>query len=330
MPVRSLSRELYEKMIAYYRERPADVRGCAAHAGVHEKTARRAWNGKAWTLYRGDWRPAVEVFAAEEAAKREVERVKEERDRLSLARDAEKARKLEEDATRFEERGLEIARANILVANAALAKLSKGVVDLSERTSKLLATGKDANGNPISIPVEDALRVIQRFTASVRGLTEATETLVQIGRLQRGKPTSIGAHLLVELTPEQVAEEVRRAQLALGRAHAMGLASSSEGEQRPIVEGYAHADGTEALERSGYEGLEEAGPKRRTPTTASAPSGAAPGIWGPGHHSFVEDGKGGTLIVYHAKTGPDDAEDRHIRIGPVTFAGASPVTVVFP
>lgn len=54
------------------------------------------------------------------------------------------------------------------------------------------------------------------------------------------------------------------------------------------------------------------------------------GIWGPGHHSFVDDGSGGTLIFYHAKGSPDDGADRHVRIAPVVFGDAPPVTVLYP
>ncbi|HQP35201.1 MAG TPA: family 43 glycosylhydrolase [Polyangiaceae bacterium] len=54
------------------------------------------------------------------------------------------------------------------------------------------------------------------------------------------------------------------------------------------------------------------------------------GIWGPGHHSFVDDGSGGTLMFYHAKGSPNDGADRHVRIAPVVFADAPPVTVLYP
>ncbi len=56
----------------------------------------------------------------------------------------------------------------------------------------------------------------------------------------------------------------------------------------------------------------------------------ARGIWGPGHHSFVDGGHGNTLIFYHSKASPDPGANRQIRFGPVTFGGAAPVTVQFP
>lgn len=72
------------------------------------------------------------------------------------------------------------------------------------------------------------------------------------------------------------------------------------------------------------------GPFSKDDTNPFLASGDAPDIWGPGHHSFVEDGHGGMLIVYHAKSGAADGADRQIRIGPVVFGSYPAVTVAFP
>lgn len=279
MPVRALTRELYEKMINYYRTRPGDVRGCAEFSGVHEKTARRAWRGPGWTLYAGDWRPALEVFAAEEAAKREEARVAEERERLSYAKEAERARRVEEESVQFEEQSLKVARVNVVVASAALSKLARGITELAARTSKLLEAGRDSDGRPLNLDVAESLRVIQRFATATRGMTEAIETLIQVGKLVRGQPMSITGHLIADLTPEQVAEEVRRATLALGRAKAMGLRLREPGDEPESVEGtgvsvgYAEQEGTEAFCSGGdaYDGIAEKSPAIPLPGAPGEP-----------------------------------------------------------
>lgn len=224
MPVRPIPQELYEKMISYYRERPGEVRGCAELCGVHEKTARRAWRGPAWSLYGYEGIPAQEVFAREAAARTAMQATEEEQKRLTLTKEAEKQAGLEADARKFEEGSLRLARGNLIVAGASLAKLSKGVAALADRVNEVLEkppTGAD--GKPIPIDPIKGMATIRAFTYAVHALNESVETLLTIGRLQQGKPTSLHALAVIEMSTEQIADEVARAQASLKRAKGFGL-----------------------------------------------------------------------------------------------------------
>jgi hypothetical protein len=106
---------------------------------------------------------------------------------------------------------------------AAVGRLTRGINKLTEDVSSTLERGVDARGNPLKLDVGKCLNLIRSYTSSVRGLTQATETLVNLGRVQRDLPTTIVGLEVQSITLEDAQREVNFAERALQRAKALGL-----------------------------------------------------------------------------------------------------------
>lgn len=214
-----ISRAEYEQAIAYFREHPGDSAGCAKHMGWHYRTARKMWtrDSKLWP-----WMRAIETVLAEEKALELTEQEEQEQEqRLSAQREVEKAERIAEQALRFEEQALGAARADVAMGLASLAKLTKGINTLVEKVGHQLESGVDHRGKPINVDVGKALGYIRAYTTSVKGLVGATETLVNLGRVQRNLPTAIVGLEARSLTLEQAKHEVEQAQRAVRRAEVL-------------------------------------------------------------------------------------------------------------
>jgi hypothetical protein len=235
MPARAITRELYAEAVAWFRAHPADSTGCARAIGVHYKTALRLWKGpqnKIWP-----WARPIQEVLHEEMRREMAEREKaEEERRLAIAKEAERARKIEHDTIQFEEHALGVARADVLHGLAAINQLTRGVGKLAKEVNAQLEAGVDSEGRPLRIDVGKCLGVIRSYTTSVKGLTQAAETLVQLGRLQRQLPTTIVGLDVASVTIEQAEREVAFANRALERAKLLGLRTGEEIQDAEIVD----------------------------------------------------------------------------------------------
>jgi hypothetical protein len=218
---RAMTKELYDRAVEYFRSHPGDSAGCARHIGVHYRTARKMWtqDSEMWP-----WMKGIEKVLAEEKSLEISASEQREQDRLAeIHEETEKARKIEQEARMFEERALSVARADILQGLAAVGRLTRGINKLTEDVSSTLERGVDARGNPLKLDVGKCLNLIRSYTSSVRGLTQATETLVNLGRVQRDLPTTIVGLEVQSITLEDAQREVNFAERALQRAKALGL-----------------------------------------------------------------------------------------------------------
>lgn len=232
MPSKAITKEMYQKAVDYYREHPGDAVGCAKHIDVHYRTARKMWVGPRSKLW--PWMtPVEELFAHEKEMELTDQEKREQDERLAVAREAERARAIEEEAQRFEEQALTVARADIIHGLAAVNQLTKGVSKLAKGVNEQLEKGVDAKGNPLRVDVMKCLGIIRSYTTSVRGLVTATETLVNLGRVQRELPTTIVGLDIRSMTVADAERELALAERAVKRARHLGL-TVIEGEGREV------------------------------------------------------------------------------------------------
>ena len=225
---RTITKEMYGKAIAYFREHPGDSSGCAKHVGIHYRTARKMWKGPRSLTW--PWmEPVEELLARENSLALTAEEEAAELERLEAAREAQKARAAEQQALAFEEQSLAIARLDIIHGLAAINKLTRGVTKLAAQVGELLEEGKGPDGKPIAYDVGKVLGVLRTYTTSVRGLTAATETLVNLGRIQRNLPTAIVGLDVQAMDVREVGRNVEMANRALARARALGIETVVEG-----------------------------------------------------------------------------------------------------
>jgi hypothetical protein len=218
---RALTPELYEAILAYYRRAPGGITGCSRACGIGYDMAKRAWAGPPWKNW--PWaKPAKEYLEAEAAAKAAKETDAEAHRRAALTSEYERAKKLETEAKTVEENVLRVVRNNVLAGAVGMAKIVGGMTKLAERVNAQLERGTDAKGQPLDIDVAQALQLMGRFATSTRHLVDSANTLVALGRLRQGLPTSIlGVEASVSL--EEAEAEIEAASVAIAKARAMGL-----------------------------------------------------------------------------------------------------------
>lgn len=229
---RTMTKEIYNKAVEYFRDHPGDSTGCAKHVGIAYRTARKMWKGprsKMWPWME----PIEEKFVREKEMQLTVREEREQEERAAIQREADRARTIEEEAKRFEEQALNIARADIIHGLAAINQLTKGVTMLAKEVNGQLEQGVDARGRPLRVDVMKCMGIIRSYTTSVRGLTSATETLVSLGRVQRELPTTIIGLDVRSMTVGDAERELALAERAVKRARHLGL-TVVEGEGREV------------------------------------------------------------------------------------------------
>jgi hypothetical protein len=119
-----------------------------------------------------------------------------------------------------------------------LAKLSKGVVDLSERLKEVLEVvghAYDKDGNPRALTIveaKSAMGVIGRYATMVKQANEAAHDVVETERVLLGEPTAIlGVKRIEEVTATEAEARLLAAQRAFERAKADGLFLDSPKER---------------------------------------------------------------------------------------------------
>lgn len=222
---RALTKADYENAIDYFREHPGDAAGCARHMGWHYRTARKMWkqDSKLWP-----WMKSIERVLSEEAElEMTAEEEREAEERAVAKEEADKARRIEEQAKAFEDKALEVARVDILHGLVAVNQLTKGITKLAKQVNEELERGMGPDGKPLKADVHKCLNIIRSYTTSTKGLIQATESLVNLGRVQRDLPTTIIGLEARSVTVEDARKDVELAQRALRRAEALGLTSGA-------------------------------------------------------------------------------------------------------
>jgi hypothetical protein len=242
---RPITKEAWDKLLAYYMVDPGNKKGASIAAGVDWRTARRAWE-TGWNRRDKGWdpRPMQDIVAESQEIRDEVkrkadaERVKEEWNERIRAEEAKQevakkqveARQIEEETSRLSIAALRLARSDIVSGLGALAQLTSGITKLAERVNETLKTGKDANGKPFIVSVPDTLTIIQKYASAVGQLVNDVNTVTGIDRVKANLPTSIVGIDVSGVTLADAENQIALAQDILIRAKQLGLASRAPHE----------------------------------------------------------------------------------------------------
>ncbi len=237
-PMPNLPRHHYDEAVRYYREHPGDVMGCAKACGVDWRTASRWWKGP----QRKGTPWAVPIRDALALERQRAEDAKSEREaalRAELIEQQAKRKAAEDDAEKLNEGVLKLARSDVLSALGGLARLSQGINELATRVNKMLAEGVDAQGNPLNIAPEAALRILQRYASATKGLVEASSVLLGIDQLRQGLPTSIVGIDVANVSLEEAVAHHALAGAMIEDAKRLGILPSHVDVGRPAPRAYA-------------------------------------------------------------------------------------------
>ncbi len=200
MPRAVITQEIYDRLLAAYREVPGNVTRAARMSGCGLMMARRAWEA-GWP--RLPWATPIhsvllrEQEEARDAVAREHER---ERERMEAIREGARA-----DAIKARtEEGMAIrqARANAI---GALSVTNKVVAALLKTADSLKAALETAT----SIDPSKAAQLIERVVRAARQAGELAHRAIVMERLYLGKPTEIlGLSSEEPFSPEQALEEL--------------------------------------------------------------------------------------------------------------------------
>jgi hypothetical protein len=222
---RPLTRETYEKLLSAYREHPANANHAATAARCSWQLARRAWSGPPYRDY--PWATPIKQLLDDErraglARAHELQRQRA-RDEAELA-DAEhqRAREAAIEARAQEQQALKLARGDVLSSLALAAELVPSMRQLTRVVQA--ACAPKADGSPPDISPVMAMGLLGKHAALMAKAVSATETVIELSRLERGQPTAIvGMQPQPALTYEQAVEELEEASELLKALKARGM-----------------------------------------------------------------------------------------------------------
>lgn len=187
-----LTRDTYEKLIAFFRISPGATVQAARASGCSWQLAKRVWSGPEFHDYT--WAiPASMLFEEERAIA--MARVQEETRARAVA--DERARVAQFDAARDEQietlkqEGLVLkgARGDVLTALALVADMAPAMRELARVVKDACKPG--ANGAPPAISAKDAMSLLGRHALIMQRAVAAASTVLEQGKVNRGEPTSI-------------------------------------------------------------------------------------------------------------------------------------------
>lgn len=240
--------ELYAKIVQAFRDvcvgqgEGMNFGKVALWCGVDARTVKRTWERGFARAMLGKqtpkpyaWAPPIrDVFAKEQQIAREESAAYKRQQQAKLDRAREEAEREVAEALREETELRTRGRKLALAALGILAKSAKMQMDLDARVEKILAGKSD-------VELETFLKLIltirRDFGLQVGRLVKAAETMVKLGRLERGQTTeNIG------IGGEELTDEELKAELSAGAALAkqveeglveLGAASGDRGSGRP-------------------------------------------------------------------------------------------------
>jgi hypothetical protein len=185
-----LSRDLYERMLAAYRECPGNHSRAARAVGVDRRMTTRAWK-VGWPKY--PWaRPISDVLTEEyDTAKSRMAAV-EDRAVSEARAEREAAAAAAMEARTEEEQMIRAARKDVLGTLIVAAELHPAMRLLGQLCVKAITNmAKAAEGNGGALPrkeLSEAMSLIDRHARLVSKAVHAADAIVKLSRLDRGEP----------------------------------------------------------------------------------------------------------------------------------------------
>lgn len=187
VPSRTITKELYNQMLATFRESPGVWAPVCRATGVGARFARRAWE-TGW-LPRIPWaRPIRQVIEDEQQAARAEQFRLEEARRKSLAEEQRAASNDVSKTMAQEGQMISAARVNVLNTLASMLQTGAAVRQLCADFSADVVGGK-YKGDPAA-----AMKALDAYARAQRSLAGVMEKAIQNERLVKGEPTAIVGH----------------------------------------------------------------------------------------------------------------------------------------
>lgn len=227
MARRKYTKELYDLLLAGFREAPGNATNAGRVAGCDPRTARRAWR-QGWGY---SWAPAIREVIRQEMELARIERAKlQEQERDQQLRDRKRARDDAARAAGEEAQASTIARANSIAAGALIQGLMRSMLPLTKKLQESLVDGGDLKPREMAKMLGDAAYIVRQGN-------EAIKAAFELERLRVGEPTQIlGITGTDSATPEEIAVELQSIDRSLRRALQQHKVTASS-----LVQG---ADGT--------------------------------------------------------------------------------------
>lgn len=184
---RALTEETYQRALKVYRECPGNFTEAARRIPCDRRLAKRLWQGPPYEVY--PW--AVPIQLVFEDERKELLRIREEHVRAAADADhaaKEAARKAREEAIAAEQRIMQVARGDVLSALALAAELAPAMRILAKVI--ITACQPQPDGSPPAIAPASAMALLTRHTQMIQRAVGSAETIVQLGRLERGQSTA--------------------------------------------------------------------------------------------------------------------------------------------
>lgn len=210
------SRDLYNRLVSAFREAGGVARHAARLAGVHEKTARKAFL-LGWPRY--EWaRPIQEVLAEERSKGLAVVAERARREAARAESESRDSRAAGVEAAAQEAQILTAARKNVLAVfglSARLVPAMDALVDVV-RAATLDADGRKLPPTKIGITPSEAFGLLSRHASILNRAMAVGEQVVTLGRAERGQASAIVGVAVADLTAEAAADLIEEQETAIG------------------------------------------------------------------------------------------------------------------
>lgn len=226
MANRQITQDVYNRLVAAYREQPEVHKFASEAAGVNWRTARRGWE-LGWAP-RLPWAPAIKDVILNEQ--------KEARARLIIegsrkaTEDAQAATKTPEsiqlkaredavDTLMQEAKLIRAARENTLALMATTQSVMKGVVKLAPQAYEII---QNAKLTPMQIAA-----FFRQLASLMKDANECAMRALQLERLRTGEPTEIIG--VTGVSMDDAERETRHTLALIEEAKKLGVIPSGEG-----------------------------------------------------------------------------------------------------
>ena len=198
-----ITQDLYDKLLAAYRERPAAHLYAARVALCTRPTAKRCWEHGHPNLGFKAISHLLQV-ERDEAAARARDLARAQVDEAETVREKARAEAIEAQAQ--ERQMLKAARGDVLAALVIAAELVPTMRTIAKAVAQ--ACQPKADGSPPDIPAPTAMGLLTRHATLIQKAVGAAEAVIQLSRLDRGASTVNVATALEDLTLDQALEEL--------------------------------------------------------------------------------------------------------------------------
>ena len=204
MAKQQYTRDLYETLLAYYRDNAEDhaeaARRCKCSRRVAQAAYEKGWRGLSWAKSLKEVLETEQMQARASQLQREREAIElEEQARLDARKDALEARSAEA-------KGAKLSRANAIMFAATCSKALVGV-------QRLVAEFEGRTQNSAAVQgmsMKEIRYWITTVSGAVRDAQVMLKTALEIERIVTGEPLAVLSIRTEKMSPQEMYEELTR------------------------------------------------------------------------------------------------------------------------